>query len=181
MFAVRKPRNVFIETQHTGTAPIKKTWSYYKRTGSLWEDIDHIPPARLQHFLRPDLGIKAAQAINKRYEQEQALADMRAWSQALNRAKLRATFAERREARERFEESIGLQRPRTAKPDVHGTALAAKMCAAAFCTCPPPRAVQKRVLPLQRTHRTPPHPAHDIRCPRANHGTGVWWHCLIRW
>ena len=127
LYAVRKPRAVFIESDHTGTAPLRKNWSYYKRTGSLWEDIDHIPPARLQLFLRPDLGYRAAQAINRRYEQEQALADMRVWAQAVNRAKLRRALAERREVRERVEDYVGLrQRPRTQQ-----SARAASRCARA--------------------------------------------------
>jgi hypothetical protein len=112
-YATRSMHTAFIETEHTGAAPLKKNWSYYKRTGSMWEDVDHIPPARLKLFVRPDLGYAAARAINKRYEQEQALADMRGWAQAMNRAKLRQALAQRREVRESVEHYIGLQRPRT--------------------------------------------------------------------
>jgi hypothetical protein len=112
-YASRMPRTAFIGTEHTGTAPLTKNWSYYKRTGALWEDVDHIPPARLKLFLRPDLGYKAAQLVTKRYEQEQAFADMRLWAASMNRAKLRQSLLQRREAREQVEDYIGLRRPRT--------------------------------------------------------------------
>lgn len=110
-YATRVPRTAFIDTYHTGTAPLKKNWSYYKRTGNVWEDVDHIPPARLKMFLRPDLGYAAAQAINKRYEQEQALADMRSWAHAMHRARQRQRLAQQRELREQMEEYVGIRRP----------------------------------------------------------------------
>ena len=112
-YSVRRPRTAIIGTVHTGREPLKKNWSYYKSTGSAWDDLDHVPPARLKHFVRPDLGLKAAQAIGRRYEQEQALADTRSWALTVNRAKLREAHAFKRETRERMEAYCGMQSVRT--------------------------------------------------------------------
>jgi hypothetical protein len=112
-YSTRRPRTAIIGTSHSGREPLKKNWSYYKRTGSAWEDLDHVPPARLKHFVRPDLGLKAAQAIGRRYEQEQVLADMRSWALTVNRAKLREAHALKRETRERMEAYCGVRSVRT--------------------------------------------------------------------
>ncbi|KAJ1632650.1 hypothetical protein T492DRAFT_19455 [Pavlovales sp. CCMP2436] len=156
-YATRHPRTAFIETAHTGTAPLKKNWSYYKRTGSSWEDVDHIPPARLKLFVRPDLGLAAACAINKRYEQEQALADMHGWAQAMNRAKLRQVLAQRREVRERVEDYIGMRRPRTQQYARSGL----QSPSTASSRYPPPAHTH--------THTPPTHPT-----PAARMSGGCW-------
>lgn len=128
-FSERRPRTAFIETPHTGKAPLKKNWSFYKRTGSVWEDWDHVPPARLALFSRPDLGLKAAQAINTHYEREKALADARLWEQAVSQAQQRQVFARRREANERLEDYAGQERTRSARPNSARAACTARECA----------------------------------------------------
>ena len=63
----------------TGTQPVIKNWSYYKRswlcgspfgTMALWDDLDHVPTDRQFPNVRPDLALDAMKGILKQVEVE---------------------------------------------------------------------------------------------------------------
>lgn len=100
-------RSSFLSGEDTGREPIPKNWSYYKRVGSIWNDIDHVPPSRRRLFLRPDLDERAAQMIGKRHQQEMHMLTLRKSWLTMQREIGQYRLKDKHQAAQRQERIIG--------------------------------------------------------------------------
>eukprot|EP00966_Prymnesium_polylepis_P243147 5623191-Prymnesium_polylepis.1 len=100
----------------TGTHPVVKNWSYYKRswvqgrpfgTLAIWDDIDHTPSDRQYPNIRPDLALGAMKGILKRYEAEIVIHEQQCKDRQVSRQEHLRRFREKHLVRHQKMEKLG--------------------------------------------------------------------------